>query len=94
MKLGGLLTVYILMIALSGVVLFCEKILYCCRNATIPQNDVTKGLHGWCMYGIKQLPARLLYGAAVVGWGYFVARGYEKTFANQATVMPIASVVF
>jgi hypothetical protein len=63
-----------------------------------PHNDVTKGLRGWCMTGIKQLPARLLYGAAAVGFGYVVARGYQKTFEQQdATMMrtmPIVSGTF
>jgi hypothetical protein len=63
-----------------------------------PHNDVVKGFRGWCMYGIKQLPARLVYGAAVVGFGYVVARGYQKTFDEQDTTMmrtlPIASGTF
>jgi hypothetical protein len=63
-----------------------------------PHNDVTKGLRGWCMTGIKQLPARLVYGAAAVGFGYVVARGYQKTFEQQdATMMrtmPIVSGTF
>ncbi|HSD87598.1 MAG TPA: hypothetical protein VLB44_08780 [Kofleriaceae bacterium] len=59
-----------------------------------PHNDVTKGLHGWCMYGWKQLPARLVYAAAVGGFGYLVARGYQKTFTEQPVMMPIASVTF
>jgi hypothetical protein len=63
-----------------------------------PHNDVTKGLRGWCMTGIKQLPARLLYGAAAVGFGYVVARGYQKTFEQQDTTMmrtmPIMSGTF
>lgn len=63
-----------------------------------PQNDVTKGLHGWCMYGIKQLPARLVYGVAVVGFGYVVARGYQKTFTEQPSTsmmtMPLVTGTF
>lgn len=63
-----------------------------------PQNDVTKGLHGWCMYGIKQLPARLVYGVAVAGFGYVVARGYQKTFTEQPTTstmtMPLVTGTF
>jgi hypothetical protein len=63
-----------------------------------PHNDVVKGFRGWCMYGIKQLPARLVYGAAVVGFGYVVARGYQKTFDEQDTTMmrtlPLASGTF
>ena len=63
-----------------------------------PHNDVTKGLRGWCMTGIKQLPARLVYGAAAIGFGYVVARGYQKTFEQQDTTMmrtmPIVSGTF
>ena len=32
------------------------------------------------MNGWKQLPARLVYAGAVGGFGYFVVRGYQKTF--------------
>ncbi|HEY5921180.1 MAG TPA: hypothetical protein VIV11_05895 [Kofleriaceae bacterium] len=49
-------------------------------------NDVVKAFRLWCMTGIKQLPARLLYGALVVASGYTVARGYQKTFGEQDTM--------
>lgn len=54
-----------------------------------PHNDVTKGLHGWCMYGWKQLPARLVYAGLVAASGYVVVRGYQKTFREQGGVMSV-----
>jgi len=59
-------------------------------------NDVSKVFHAWCMYGIKQLPARLVYGALVVASGYTVMRGYQKTFGEQGTTMalPLLSARF
>jgi hypothetical protein len=59
-------------------------------------NDVVKALRLWCMTGIKQLPARLVYGALVVASGYTVARGYQKTFGEQTTTMsmPLLTAVF
>ena len=50
-------------------------------------NDVVKAFRLWCMTGIKQMPARLLYGALVVASGYTVARGYQKTFGEQEGTM-------
>jgi hypothetical protein len=50
-------------------------------------NDVVKAFRMWCMTGIKQLPARLVYGALVVASGYTVARGYQKTFDEQQSTM-------
>ena len=52
-------------------------------------NDVVKAFRLWCMTGIKQLPARLLYGALVVASGYTVARGYQKTFGDQTSSMSV-----
>jgi hypothetical protein len=59
-------------------------------------NDVVKAFRLWCMTGVKQLPARLLYGALVVASGYTVARGYQKTFGEQTSVMsmPLLTAVF
>jgi hypothetical protein len=59
-------------------------------------NDVVKAFRLWCMTGIKQLPARLVYGALVVASGYTVARGYQKTFGEQTTTMsmPLLTAVF
>ena len=60
-----------------------------------PHNDVTKGLHGWCMYGWKQLPARLLYAGLVAASGYVVVRGYQKTFREQGTMsVPLLTATF
>jgi len=50
-------------------------------------NDVVKAFRLWCMTGIKQLPARLVYGALVVASGYTVARGYQKTFGERDSTM-------
>lgn len=52
-------------------------------------NDVVKAFRLWCMTGIKQLPARLAYAALVVGSGYVVARGYQKTFGEQGSAMSV-----
>lgn len=54
-----------------------------------PHNDVVKVLKAWCMTGLKQLPARLVYAGLVVASGYVVARGYEKTFREPTTVMSV-----
>jgi hypothetical protein len=55
-----------------------------------------KAFRLWCMTGIKQLPARLVYGALVVASGYTVARGYQKTFGDQTNKMsfPILTAAF
>ena len=59
-------------------------------------NDVVKAFNQWCMTGIKQLPARLVYGALVVASGYTVYRGYQKTFGEQTTTMsmPLLTATF
>jgi hypothetical protein len=61
-----------------------------------PTNDVVKVFNLWCMKGWKQLPARLVYAAAVGGFGYVVARGYMKTFDSRdpQMVMPLAAFRF
>ena len=46
-------------------------------------NDVVKIFNMWCMTGWKQVPARLVYAATIVGFGYVVWRGYEKTFFDD-----------
>jgi hypothetical protein len=46
-------------------------------------NDVVKAFDLWCMKGWKQLPARLLYAATVVGWGFVVGRGYQRLFDDD-----------
>jgi hypothetical protein len=59
-------------------------------------NDVVKVFNAWCMKGWKQLPARLVYAAAVGGFGYVVARGYQRTFddGEAQMVLPIAAFRF
>jgi hypothetical protein len=56
-------------------------------------NDVVKVFDLWCMRGWKQLPARLVYAATVVGLGLVVARGYERTFdrdgVTDARIVPV-----
>ncbi len=61
-----------------------------------PHNDVVKAFKLWCMTGIKQLPARLVYAGLVVASGFVVARGYEKTFGDRSTTMsvPLLTAVF
>ncbi len=61
-----------------------------------PHNDVVKAFKLWCMTGIKQLPARLVYAGLVVASGYVVARGYEKTFGDRSTTVsvPLLTAVF
>ena len=59
-------------------------------------NDVVKVFNLWCMTGIKQLPARLVYGALVVASGYTVVRSYQKTFGEQggAMAVPLLTATF
>jgi hypothetical protein len=60
-------------------------------------NDVVKAFRLWCMTGIKQVPARLVYAGLVAASGYVVYRGYQKTFGEQATssmTLPILSASF
>jgi hypothetical protein len=59
-------------------------------------NDVVKVFNAWCMTGIKQLPARLIYGALVVASGYTVYRSYQKTFGEQVSTMsmPLLTATF
>ncbi len=56
-----------------------------------PGNDVVKAFNQWCMTGWKQLPARLVYAAANVGFGYLVYRGFRRTFDDPepATAAPL-----
>ncbi len=49
-----------------------------------PTNDVVKVFDLWCLTGWRQVPARLVYAAAVVGLGLVVARGYQRTFEDPA----------
>lgn len=62
-----------------------------------PTNDVVKVFDLWCMKGWKQIPARLVYAAAVGGFGYVVARGYVKTFddtGDAQVMMPLTAFRF
>jgi hypothetical protein len=70
------------------------------------KNDVQKMFNLWCMTGWRQVPARLVYAAAIVGFGYIVWRGYDRTFGgDDATattrdtgapplVMPVLTSIF
>jgi len=63
------------------------------------QNDVVKVFDEWCMTGWNQLPARLVYATAVVGFGLVVARGYERTFDHGSSsttphVVPVFVTAF
>ena len=49
-----------------------------------PTNDVVKVFRNWCMTGWRQVPARAVYAAAVVGFGYVVWHGYTRTFTTLA----------
>lgn len=62
-------------------------------------NDVVKVFDLWCFKGWRQIPARLVYGAAVVGLGLVVAKAYQRTFEDEdpmATprILPLASRAF
>jgi hypothetical protein len=69
------------------------------------KNDVQKMFNLWCMTGWRQVPARLVYAAAIVGFGYIVWRGYDRTFFDEETtttrdtgapplVMPVLTSIF
>lgn len=63
---------------------------------TSRHNDVVKAFHTWCMRGWKQVPARLVYAALDLGFGYVVARGYQKLFTDSTSTMtlPLVSASF
>jgi hypothetical protein len=48
-------------------------------------NDVVKVFRLWCLTGWRQIPARAVYAGLVVGLGFVVARGYQRTFDRDAT---------
>lgn len=50
------------------------------------QNDVVKTFDLWCIKGWRQIPARLLYTSVIVAAGLVVARGYQRTFDDEAEV--------
>jgi Peptidase M50B-like len=49
-------------------------------------NDVVKVFDLWCMTGWRQVPARLVYAGMVVGLGFVVAHGYQRTFDRSSTM--------
>lgn len=62
-------------------------------------NDVVKVFDLWCFRGWRQIPARLVYGVAVVGLGLVVAKAYQHTFEDDdpmtaPRILPIASRAF
>jgi len=66
-------------------------------------NDVVKTFRLWCMTGWRQVPARLVYGASIVGLGVILAKGYQRTFrtfqdddlpATTPLMLPITTVQF
>ena len=63
-------------------------------------NDVVRAFNLWCMTGWKQLPARLVYAAANVGFGYLVYRSFVRTFEDPAPatavplVLPLLTTAF
>ncbi|HEU0033636.1 MAG TPA: hypothetical protein VFQ53_23575 [Kofleriaceae bacterium] len=56
-------------------------------------NDVVKVFDQWCMHGWKQVPARLVYAGMIVGLGFVVARGYQRTFGEDTQSVATARVV-
>ena len=54
-------------------------------------NDVVKILHAWCLTGWRQVPARLVYASAIAGFGYLVARGYQRTFEDPSSSAAVAA---
>lgn len=69
------------------------------------KNDVAKMFNLWCMTGWNQVPGRLVYAAAIVGLGFVVWRGYERTFFDDTTttarttaappmVLPVVTSIF
>jgi hypothetical protein len=67
-------------------------------------NDVVKTFRLWCMTGWRQVPARLVYAATIVGLGVIVAKGYQRTFrtfqdeteaaAPTPLMLPLANLTF
>jgi hypothetical protein len=51
-------------------------------------NDVVKAFDLWCFKGWRQVPARLVYAALIVGAGLVVARGYQRTFEDEGAQAP------
>ena len=61
-----------------------------------PQNDVSKIFDLWCIKGWRQIPARLIYAAMDVGFGYVVTRGYERLFDRNdpPVIVPLTRLMF
>jgi hypothetical protein len=61
-------------------------------------NDVVKAFDLWGIRGWKQVPARLVYAATIVGLGLVVARGYQRTFDDPdvatARIVPLVGTRF
>lgn len=66
-----------------------------------PSNDVPKILDQWCLRGWKQIPARVVYAATIIGLGLGVVRSYQRTFERTlgdpppaARILPVVSATF
>jgi hypothetical protein len=60
-----------------------------------PQNDVVKIFDLWCFTGWRQIPARAVYAAMDVGFGYLVFHGYERLFdRNDPMIVPLTRLTF
>jgi Peptidase M50B-like len=60
-----------------------------------PQNDVTKIFKLWCFTGWRQIPARAIYAAMDVGFGYVVFHGYTRLFdRNDPVIVPVTRLAF
>ncbi|MEJ7602744.1 MAG: M50 family metallopeptidase [Kofleriaceae bacterium] len=63
-------------------------------------NDVVKVFDLWCFRGWRQVPARLVYSAVIVGFGLAVVRGFRRTFdddddtATTARIVPFVTTAF
>ena len=62
-------------------------------------NDVVKVFDLWCFRGWRQVPARLVYSAVIVGFGLAVAHGFRRTFgddddATAARIVPLVTSPF
>jgi hypothetical protein len=56
------------------------------------QNDIVHVLDEWCLHGWREIPSRLVYAGAVVGWGLVVAHAYRRTFTEPGTATAIVPV--
>jgi hypothetical protein len=64
-------------------------------------NDVVKIFKLWCIDSVpRQIGVRLVYTAAITGFGYLVYRGYDRTFSEpttpgpRTTIMPLLTTRF